>query len=113
MSCILNLTPTDVYAIRADQDGSIVHITINKRLSDLNFFRLFVPCSMIDSLIGSSIVDINDTTTSYPLNRWMGNQVSLGAIRRFYCSNNCCCDKFLPCLTGRNRVHIQILNNTL
>lgn len=112
MNCTLNLKPTDVYATRANQDGGTVHITINRLLSDLTFFRLFVPCAMIDSLIASSLVDINDETTSYPLNRWMGNQVNLGSIRRFYCNgDNCCCDKFLPCITGRNRVHVQILNN--
>lgn len=111
MNCTLNLIPTNVYATRANQDGSIVHITINRLLSDLSFFRLFVPCSMIDSLIASSIVDINDGTTSYPLNRLNGNQVNLGTIRRFYCHDNCCCDKFLSCLTGRNKVHVQILNN--
>lgn len=110
MNCVLNLKPTDVYAINASQDGSIVHITINRLLSDLTFFRLFVPCSMISSLIGSSIVDINDGTTSYPLNRQNGNQVNLGTIRRFYCHDNCCCDKFLPCLTGRNKVHVQIID---
>lgn len=109
MNNVLCLNPESVYAVRAGQDQSIVHITINRLLADLSFFKLFVPCSMISSMIDGSIVDINDDTTSYPMNNWLGNKMIINTLKKFYCEDNHC-DRCLVCFSGQDNVHVQVLN---
>lgn len=104
--------PESVSVVSATVTGTVATLTINRELSGLSFFKLFVPCSIISSIPDVDTIVFTDGTLSYPGQNWLGNLLRNGTLKKVYCGCRCeCrCDVCLLCFSGNDAIHIQILN---
>lgn len=107
----LCINPENVHVVSAVEAGTVLTLTINRELTDLSFFKLFVPCSIISSFAATDTVEITDGTNTYPANSWLGNLLRVSTLKKVFCNGCFCnCNVCLVCFVGNDPVHVQVLN---
>lgn len=110
----ITVNPRCVTATSATSAAGTTTLTITQLLTGLTGFRLNVPCALISGLPNSDIVEITDGTNTYPMLNWLGNNLELGTLKRYFCSNcDCNCNRTLIAFVGNDPTHVSILSRVM
>lgn len=111
----LCVSPEPVFVTSVAVAGTTATLTVNRDLTSLSFFRLHIPCAMIESILTTLDVAFTDGTNTYPGFNWLGNTLKISTLKKFFCrcrkeDEECGCERFLTCFDGNDPVHIEVLN---
>lgn len=114
----LCIPSVDATVISATVTGTTAALTINQTLTNLSYFRLRVPCAIINGLAGIDTVTFTDGTNTYTATAFNGDPLSISTLKRYFCKHNrcndCCrCQDALIAYSSQSNANVQIICHVL
>lgn len=117
----LCVNPERVNVTSATVAGTLATLTVDRELTGLNIFRLFIPCAIIDDIADTDTVSFTDGTNTYAGANWLGNNLRVGTLDKVFCRNRrgCNCNECLVCSVENDTVgaagtaHVQVWNRII
>lgn len=105
--CVPTATATVTAAVVT---GTVAALTINQPLTGLNYFRLCIPCAIINGISNVDTVTFTDGTDTFIGHIFNNELLTISTLKKRFC--RCCCDDVKPLVAyaSQSQTTVTIIN---